>query len=131
MRNSMNPLAILAVAATLVAGAWGSNVGAATTLPVENLRSLLVAAIDSPTGEASAELSGEMISAISARFKASGPLRAQVTTLRRLKQPGCSRLNVRLSQTGVQLPDAPSPQLRTLDIGMNYCRDGSAPVSAD
>lgn len=127
----MNSMAVLTVSAILVAGAWGNIVSAAPPLAVENLQSLLVAAIDSPTGEASAELSGEMISAISARFKASSPLKAQVTTLRRLKQPGCSRLNVRLSQDGIQLPGASSPQPRTLDIGMNYCRDGSAPVSAE
>jgi hypothetical protein len=100
-------------------------------LQVDDLRSLLVAAIDSPSGEASAELTGEMISAISARFKAASPLQVHVTTLRRYKQPGCSRLNVRLSQEGVQLPQAASPQARSLDVGMNYCRDGNPPESLD
>ena len=98
---------------------------------VSDLRSLLVAAINSANGQASGELVGETFSAISQRFKSSAPLRVDVTTLRRFKQNGCSRLNVRFSQDDVLLPDASSPQARTLDVGLNYCLNGNPPESLD
>lgn len=96
-----------------------------------DLRSLLVAAINAPDGQASGELVGEIPSAISQRFRSRAPLRVDVTTLRRFKQTGCSRLNVKFSQNDVLLPGAPVPQARTLDVGLNYCLDGNPPESLD
>jgi hypothetical protein len=131
MCDSLKPSAIVTTVVLVILGVCRSAAGVPQRLQVDDLRSLLVAAIDSPSGEASAELTGEVISAISSRFKTASPLQVHVTTLRRYKQPGCSRLNVRLSQEGVQLPQATSPQTRMLDVGMNYCRDGNPPVSLD
>lgn len=98
---------------------------------VGDLRSLLVAAINDPGGQATGELVGEISSAISQRFRSSAPLQVDVTTLRRFKQTGCSRLNVKFSQDDVLLPGASVPQARTLDIGLNYCLDGNPPGSLD
>ena len=93
------------------------------------LRTLLVAAIDSPAGEARGQLTGEVASLMSERFHTTGPILIDVTTERRYAQPGCSRLKVRFSQDGVVLPGESAPQTRTVDIGLNYCRDGSPPKS--
>jgi hypothetical protein len=97
--------------------------------PVEDLRVLLVSAIDSPTGRAGGRLTGPMASLITERFRAAGPILVDVSTERRYRQPGCSRLQVRFSQDGVTLPESAQPETMTLDIGLNYCRDGLPPKS--
>ena len=93
------------------------------------LRTLLVAAIDSPTGEARGQLTGEVANLMSEHFRTTGPILIDVSTERRYSQPGCSRLKVRFSQDGVVLPGESAPQNKVVDIGLNYCRDGSAPKS--
>jgi len=57
-----------------------------------------------------------------------------VSTEKRYAQPGCSRLNVRFWQDGVQLPNygaggVQAPRRQTIDFGINYCRDGQPPQS--
>jgi hypothetical protein len=104
----------------------------APRLLVENavvLRTLLVAAIDSPAGEAHGQLTGDIAKMFSDRFRTSAPVLIDVTTERRYSQPGCSRLKVRFAQDGVVLPGAAAPQTKTVDIGLNYCRDGKPPAS--
>ena len=71
-----------------------------------------------------------MASLITDRFKAAGPILIDVTTERRYRQPGCSRLKLTFSQDGVNLPGASGPERKTVDIGLNYCRDGTAPEVA-
>ena len=93
------------------------------------LRTLLVAAIDSPTGEARGQLIGEVADVMSERFHTTGPVLIDVTTERRYAQPGCSRLKARFSQNGVLQPGESAPQSKVVDIGLNYCRDGSPPKS--
>jgi hypothetical protein len=63
------------------------------------------------------------------RFRAAGPILIDVTTERRYSQPGCSRLKLTFSQDGVNLPGAAGPERKTVDIGLNYCRDGQPPKS--
>ena len=70
-----------------------------------------------------------MASLITDRFKAAGPILIDVTTERRYRQPGCSRLKLTFSQDGVNLPGASGPERKTVDIGLNYCRDGTPPKS--
>lgn len=101
----------------------------ATRVPVSDVRVLLIAAIDSPSGEARGVFTGDMAKMITDRFKATGPILVDVTTQKRFSQPGCSRLNVRFSQDGVVLPGNPTPQAKSLDVGINYCRDGLPPKS--
>lgn len=116
--------------------AWPLMVGgqiSSPRMPVEDVRTLLVAAIDSPTGQVQGVLVGQMAHRITDRFKAAGPILVDVSTERRYRQPGCSRLKLTFSQDGVHLPSsiatATAPERRTVDIGLNYCRDGLPPKS--
>jgi hypothetical protein len=94
-------------------------------------RSLLVAAIEAPDGKALGVLTGDEAGAITRRFNGTTPIHVEVTTLRRYAQPGCSRLNVRVWQDGVRLPYAKAAQRQTIDVGINYCRNGQPPKSLD
>ena len=98
-------------------------------IAVPDARPLLLAAIDAPDGRAYGLLSGPMADAITARFKATSPVYIDVSTERRYAQPGCRRLKVSFWQDGVQLPGEPGPRRRTIDFGINYCRDGLPPRS--
>lgn len=98
-------------------------------LPVEDFRILLVRAIDSPDGSAKGILIGTMTEALTKRLQATGPVLIDVTTLRRYRQDGCSRMNVRFSQEGVHQAQGKAPRTQTLDMGLNYCRDGQPPKS--
>lgn len=107
--------------------AWAQS--ASSRVPVEDVRVLMVAAIDSPSGQAQGFLSGKQADAITRQFKASTPILIDVSTERRYQQPGCSRLKVTFSQEGLHLPGFTTPQRRTVDVGLNYCRDGKPPKS--
>jgi hypothetical protein len=98
-------------------------------VPVDDVRVLLVAAIDSPSGTAKGVLTSEAGRLITARFKASGPIQVDVTTERRYAQPSCSRLKVTFSQDGVQLREDSVPKRRTIEFGLNFCRTGLPPQS--
>ncbi len=100
-----------------------------TRVSVADARSLLVAAIDAPDGQAHGVLSGQIADAITQRFKATTPIYIDVSTARRYAQAGCRRLQVRFWQDGVQLPGVPAPRRQTVDFGINYCRDGLPPKS--
>ena len=118
-------LALVAIAFPAVAGAQTGS----PRVPVEDIRVLLISAIDSPTGQAQGVLIGQTANLITGRFRATGPILIDVTTERRYRQPGCSRLKLTFAQDGVNLPGAPGPERRTVDIGLNYCRDGMPPRS--
>ena len=98
-------------------------------IAVRDARPLLIAAIDSPDGEAHGVLVGDIADAIAQRFKGTTPIHIDVRTERRYAQPGCSRLQVRFWQDGVQLPGVPAPRRQTIDFGVDYCRDGQPPKS--
>ena len=98
-------------------------------LPVRDAKLLMLSALDAPDGKAHGVLVGEVADAISKRFNATTPIYIDVSTEKRYAQPGCSRLNVRFWQDGVQLPNygaggAHAPRRQTIDFGMNSCRDG-------
>lgn len=97
--------------------------------PVTDARPLMIAAIDSPAGVASGVLVGDTAEAITRRFRGSSPIYIDVSTERRYAQAGCSRLKVLFWQEGVLLPGAPSPRKQTIEMGINYCRDGLPPKS--
>jgi hypothetical protein len=107
--------------------AWGRS--DTFRVPVDDVRILMVAAIDSPTGAALGLLSGKQADAITQHFKATSPILIDVSTERRYQQPGCSRLKVSFTQEGLTLPGFTAPQRRTVDVGLNYCRDGKPPKS--
>ncbi|MDO9093598.1 MAG: hypothetical protein Q8R98_16845 [Rubrivivax sp.] len=106
-----------------------SNATAQDRAPVQDARPLLIAAIEAPDGQSRGVLVGEIADAITRQFKGTSPIYIDVTTERRYTQAGCSRLNVRFWQEGVQLPGAASPRRQTIDFGINYCRDGLPPKS--
>lgn len=95
--------------------------------PVTDPRPLMIAALIAPTGAAHGILVGESAEAIARRFQSASPIYIDVTTVRRYRQAGCSRLNVAIWQEGVVLPGAAAPRKQTIDIGINYCRDGLPP----
>ena len=98
-------------------------------VPVQDARSLLIAAIESPSGQAQGVLVGDIADAITRRFQGTTPIYIDVTTERRYAQAGCSRLKVRFWQDGVQLPGVPAPRRQTIEFGINYCLDGQPPRS--
>jgi hypothetical protein len=120
----LSPLVMLA---TLL-GALGA-VQAQDRVPVQDARSLLIAAIESPSGQAQGVLVGDIADAITRRFQGTTPIYIDVTTERRYAQAGCSRLKVRFWQDGVQLPGVPAPRRQTIEFGINYCLDGRPPRS--
>lgn len=97
--------------------------------PVTDPRPLLVAAIDSPTGEAHGVLTGETAQVFHRKFNAHTPLFIDVSTEKRYAQAGCSRLKVQFRQDDVQLPKASAPRKETIEFGIDYCRDGRPPRS--
>ena len=106
-----------------------SNATAQDRAPVQDARPLLIAAIEAPDGQSRGVLVGEIADAITQKFKGTSPIYIDVATERRYTQAGCSRLNVRFWQEGVQLPGAAAPRRQTIDFGINYCRDGLPPKS--
>ena len=106
-----------------------SKAADAGRLPVTDVRVLMVAAIDSPSGTAQGLLTGKDAESITRHFKAAGPILIDVTTLKRYAQAGCSRLNVSFSQEGVQLPGQQGAKRHSVDFGINFCRDGQPPRS--
>ena len=124
MMKSLLLCAPIAIQATMASAAES-----VARLPVEDFRPLLVQAIDSSEGSAYGILIGPMAEALTAKMRATSPILIDVTTLRRYKQSGCSRLNVRFLQDGVVLPGTDGPSRQTFDLGLNYCRDGQPPKS--
>lgn len=118
-----------AAASFVVAFAANAQASPVVRTPVTDPRPLLVAAIDSPTGEAHGVLTGDTADVINRKFNASTPILVDVTTERRYAQAGCSRLKVRFWQVAVLLPGAATPRTQTIEFGINYCRDGQPPRS--
>lgn len=98
-------------------------------MPVKDPKTLMVSALMAADGQAHGVLIGELADAIGQRFKATTPIFIDVTTDKRYRQAGCSRLKVSFWQDGVVLPSAKSPRKQTIDFGVNYCLDGLPPKS--
>lgn len=121
------PLCSMLLGAMLVGAA--STAQAQSRIAVQDVKALLLAAIEAPSGQAQGILTGELADAITRRFKGSTPIYIDVSTERRYSQQGCSRLQVRFWQDGVQLPEVSAPRRQTIDFGIDYCRDGLPPKS--
>jgi len=120
---------LISIACALTMCTIVAHVQASARTAVADARPLMIAAIDSPTGVAYGVLVGDMADAITRQFKASSPIYIDVSTERRYAQAGCSRLKVLFWQEGVLLPGAASPRKQTIEMGINYCRDGLPPKS--
>lgn len=97
--------------------------------PVTDARPLMLAALRSADGQAHGLLTGDIADAISKRFSATTPIFIDVTTEKRYRQAGCSRLRLSFWQDGVLLPGAKAPRKQTIEFGLNYCLDGMPPKS--
>ena len=97
--------------------------------PVPEARPVMLAALQSADGTAHAVLTGEIADAITKRFEATSPIYIDVSTERRYREPGCSRLKVHFWQEGVRLPEAKAPRKQTIEFGINYCATGLPPKS--
>jgi hypothetical protein len=127
-RTTTRRVSLALCAATLCAG---SSVASEATLraAVNDPKVLMLAAIDAPDGRAAGMLTGELADAITQRFSATSGLFMDVTTLARYAQDGCRRLNVRFWQEGIRLTPGQAPKQQTIDIGINYCRNGQPPAN--
>jgi hypothetical protein len=111
--------------------AWVAPVGAtAGARVVEDLRPLLIEAIDAADGASRGILGGPPSEVLRRRGVSSEPLEVEVTTLKVYRQPGCKRLNVRFAQRAVRTGDRP-PQDRAMAFQLNYCRNGEPPRSLE
>lgn len=117
---------LLALVAASMATAQPADSG---RVPVTDVRVLMIAAIDSPTGTAQGVLTSKDAESITRHFKATGPILIDVSTVKRYAQSGCARLKLSFTQDGVQLPGQATPRRNTVDFGINYCRDGQPPKS--
>lgn len=97
--------------------------------PVPDARPVMLAALQSADGTAHGVLAGEIADAITKRFEATSPIYIDVSTERRYREPGCSRLKVLFWQEGVRLPEAKAPRKQTIEFGINYCATDLPPKS--
>lgn len=128
MKAIHNNFVQCAILSCLACG-WCAAAQAPERTPVADARPLLVAALDSPAGEAHGVLAGALADAITLRFKATSPIYIDVSTERRYRQTGCGRLKIVFWQEGVLSPRSPVPRKQTVEMGLNYCRDGLPPRS--
>ena len=70
-----------------------------------SVKALLMQALNTPSGAAKGIVEGKEADAIHAATGAIDPVRAEVSTIKKFKQEGCSRLAVRLIQ-----PNTPSKE---------------------
>ena len=91
-----------------------------------SVKALLMQALNAPDGSAKGVVEGKEADAIHAATGASDPVRAEVSTIKKFKQEGCSRLAVRLIQ-----PNTPTKEGGKTDFALNYelnlCRNGMPP----
>lgn len=108
-------IATLALVATMASAAEGVSA-----------KALLMQALNAPDGKAKGVIEGQEADKIHAVTGASDPVKAEVSTIRKFKQEGCSRLKLRLIQ-----PNAPTKDGKRVDFALDYelnlCRDGSPP----
>ena len=119
----------LALCAAMLCAATSAASEATPRVAVNDPKVLMLAAIDAHDGRAFGIFTGELADAISQCFSATSALFMDVTTLARYAQDGCRRLNVRFWQEGIRLAEGQVPQKQTIDIGINYCRNGQPPAT--
>lgn len=92
-----------------------------------SVKDMLMQALNSKDGTAKGIVEGKEADAIHAATGSNDPIRAEVTTLKRFKQAGCSRLAMKLIQ-----PNTPTKQGVKVDFALNYelnmCKNGLPPT---
>lgn len=93
-----------------------------------SVKGLMLQALHSPDGVASGIVEGEVANKIHETTGSYDPLRGEVSTIRRYKDEGCSRLSVKLIQ-----PNTPTKEGPQTDFALNYeldlCKNGMPPSS--
>ena len=91
-----------------------------------SVKALLMQALNAPDGTAKGIVEGKEADAIHTATGVSDPIRAEVSTIKKFNQEGCSRLAVRLVQ-----PNTPTKEGGKTDFALNYelnlCRNGMPP----
>lgn len=91
-----------------------------------SVKALLMQALNASNGAAKGIIEGKEADAIHAATGAFDPVRAEVSTIKKFNQEGCSRLAVKLIQ-----PDTPTKEGGKTDFALNYelnlCRNGMPP----
>ncbi|MDP2762800.1 MAG: hypothetical protein Q8O64_20765 [Sideroxyarcus sp.] len=104
------------------------SVLASTTQASESysVKALMMKALNSTDGTAKGIVEGKVADKIHETTGSYDPLRAEVKTLKRYKEEGCSRLAVKLTQ-----PNTPTKQGTKTDFSLNYeldlCKHGMPP----
>ena len=91
-----------------------------------SVKALLMQALNAPDGAAKGIVVGKEADAIHTSTGAPDPVKAEVSTIKKYNQEGCSRLAVKLVQ-----PNAPTKEGGKTDLVLNYelnlCRNGMPP----
>lgn len=91
-----------------------------------SVKELMMKALNSPAGVARGIIEGKEADKIHETTGSYDPLRGEVSTLKRFKEEGCSRLAVKLTQ-----PNTPTQQGTKTDFSLNYelnlCQNGMPP----
>ena len=111
------------VALTLLSVAPGLSTAADYT----SVKPVMLEALDAPGGMANGVLVGPIADKFSASTGSPAPVVVEVTTLKRFKQEGCKRHNLRLKQANVPTKEGKLAEFG-VDYGLNLCRDGSSPT---
>lgn len=121
-----------AAVALLLAGFQAAAQGgdAPARRAVEEPRALMVAALSSPDGESHGVIVGPWAQALRQRLHTSTPLLLDVYRLGWLPGVGCARLRMVFRQSAVPGFDGGSPADQEMEVGINYCLDGTAPAPA-
>lgn len=101
--------------------------------PYYSMRDALIAAVKSPGKTIHYEDTLGAASPVRALInKPDAKVVADISTIAKLGQPGCSRLQVRVTTPGTLLPTNAGDE-RPLDVKMelNVCEDGKPPVSTN
>lgn len=143
MKPSTLNAIVLTLASIAMVNTWASPTDAVASAPstsqsfppartqVPDARPLMLAAIAAADGKAMGVLTGKEAEAITAHFAATSPIYIDVTTQRRYRQTGCSRLKVLFWQEGLHIKAGMPPRKQTIEFGINYCSDGRPPRSLD
>ena len=91
-----------------------------------SVKALLMQALNAPNGAAKGIIEGKEADTVHAATGASDPIRAEVSTIKKFKQEGCSRLAVKLIQLNTPTKEGGKTDF-TLNYELNLCRNGMPP----
>lgn len=93
------------------------------------VKTLMMMALNSPSGIARGIIEGKEADKIHETTGSYDPLRGEVTTIKRYKEEGCSRLAVKLTQPNTQTQQGTKTDF-VLNYELNLCQNGMPPRDA-